>query len=376
MNHILIIYLGSKGGGVLDTYEITEALTRVGSNSYSLLISQNNPFRERYGKLPFKNLFVVKTHKPSMKDFILQSVLLKRIFRIVQAIRKDNPSTVFITMIHPWVLPVIIYLKAFIPGKKIVYIQHNPGEFESGVSAIQNIILEKLEKILINSSDRIFTLSSAVKEEIAKAFKLPLNKIHGFSFGAHHAVCSGWRHSGFYKEGVLRLLFFGRILKYKGVDVLTEAYRLMKDENLPIRLTIAGEGTIDGRLIERIKELGIRLLNYWISDDALCRLLSDTDIIVLPYKKASQSGPASIAVALGIPAIATKVGGLTEQIHDNVNGFLVEPNSPEGILIAVKRILEDTSILSRFSEGARLLKENQFSWDTIVAGMDKVFYEM
>lgn len=377
MNHILIIYLGSRGGGVLDTYEICKSLCEVGKNCYSLLISENNPFKDGYLSLPLKNLFILKTHTITLKSFFFHTFFFVRILKIIKYIREINPAAVFFTMEHPWMLFILFYLKIFMSKTKVVYIKHNPTSFESLSSKTLNILLEKIDRILTKKSDYIFTLSEYVKNDVVEKFRISTDKIYNFKLGAHSLFCDNWYHLGFYRDGILRLLFFGRILKYKGLNILVDAYELMKKKyNLPVQLTIAGEGLIDKILSEKIKELGIKLLNYWISDEELCKLLSETDIIVIPYIQASQSGPTSIAVSLGIPVIASKVGGLSEQVHDGINGILIEPNNPEEIVKAVKAFLDKPSLLNKFASGAKLLRENQYSWKRIALSMDKVFCEM
>lgn len=377
MNHILIIYLGSRGGGVLDTYHICRSICKSKVNIYSAIISHNNPLKEKYLNLPLKQLFFVNTHKLNFRSFVFHSIMFVRVMKIFRIVKYVNPTAVFITMEHPWMLLVLYYIKKFMPKVKIFYIKHNPSVFTSLASKIYNLALEKIDQTLIKNSDYIYTLSYSVKHEILTTYNLPSYKVYNFNLGAHSILCDKVVHKGFYRDSILRLLFFGRILEYKGIDILVDSYEILKkrSSNFNLELTIAGEGFIDNKLLQRIKTLGIRLMNYWINDDDLCRLLSETDIIVIPYREASQSGPASIAVALGIPVIATKVGGLIEQIHDGINGILIEPNNPEEIVRAIKTILDDPNLLYRFSKGAKSLREGHLSWDNIASKMDEIFYK-
>lgn len=376
MNHILILYLGSRGGGVYDTYAICEALSKVGKNQYSLMISENNPLKEDLKKLSLKDVYIIKTHKLSLKDFLFRSILPIRLVRILRLLNHIKPSLIFITMFHPWMVPLVLYTKLFMPKTVIAFIRHNPLNFESIGSGMFNKILNFLENLLTNNSDYIITLSESVREEIISKVHIPSYRIFSIKLGAHKSVCKDWSHSGFLKDGVLRLLFFGRILNYKGIDTLIEAFEDLKKEGFPVKLTIAGEGTIDGYWMKKIEELDIRLMNYWVSEEELCKLLAETDIVVLPYKEASQSGPASISLALGIPVIATKVGGLKEQVRDGTNGILVEPNSPKALAEAVRKILKEPALLKKFSEGAKKLSDSEFSWEEICKRIDEKFTEI
>lgn len=376
MSNILLIYLGSRGGGVYDTYAICEALCKVGKNQYSLIISENNPLKEDYKKLPLKELYVVKTHNRSIKDFLIRSIFPIRILKILKIIKNLKPSLIFITMFHPWVSIITFYAKIFLSKTPIVFIRHNPANFESVGTNIYNKILNLMEDWVTYKADYIFTLSETVKEGLIKKYKLSQERVSNFILGAHGNICKNFVHKGFFKNNVLRLTFFGRILYYKGVDILINAYEILKREELPVELTIAGEGYIEGHLLDKINNLGVKLFNYWISEEEMGNILAETDVVVLPYKRASQSGPASIALALGLPVIATRVGGLQEQVRDGVNGFLIEPNSVEALIDAVKRILQEPYLLNKFSDGAKSLRDSEFSWTVIGRKMDEKFTEI
>ncbi|MDW8307017.1 MAG: glycosyltransferase family 4 protein, partial [Leptospiraceae bacterium] len=193
-------------------------------------------------------------------------------------------------------------------------------------------------------------------------------------FGSHSNLFSEkFIHQGFNLERELRLLFFGRILNYKGIDVLIRAYDLMVKKGMNVELTVAGEGRIEDWILREIKRLNINLINRWITEDELLEILKGTDIVVAPYKEASQSGPVSIATALGIPVIATKVGGLVEQVLDGINGILIEPEDPETLCKAVERVYYDRNLLIKLSEGAKFLSRSQLSWDNIVKEMEEIW---
>jgi glycosyltransferase involved in cell wall biosynthesis len=373
--NILVIYLGSRGGGVLDTYNICKHLFKIDDHNYSLLISESNQKLKSFEDSFQKRLFVVKTYKHSKIDFVIRTVSFIRIMSIIQILRNLKPEIVIFIMLHPWLVFILTYLKIFMKNSRTIYIKHNPSIFENLPSKIINTFLNACDRFLTCKSDYIFTLSESVKQETLVTYNLPLEKVFSFNFGAHRFVCNGWKHKGFYKNGILRLLFFGNILEYKGIDILVDSYEIMKKENLPVQLVIAGDGPINKVLKMKADKLGIKLLNYWISDEELCGLLSETDIIILPYKKASQSGPASIATSLGIPVIASRVGGLTEQVIDGVNGFLIEPCAQD-IVNAVKKILLNPSLLDHLSNGAKLLSETKFSWENIAKKMNKVLNEI
>lgn len=122
-------------------------------------------------------------------------------------------------------------------------------------------------------------------------------------------------------------LFFGFIRDYKGLDVLLQAVPNLDPE---IEIIVAGEvyGNFDkyNEIIQQLNiENKIHLFNQYISDAEVGQFFSVSDVCVLPYKSATQSGITSISYHFELPMIATDVGGLKETIFDGVTGDIV-PN--------------------------------------------------
>jgi glycosyltransferase involved in cell wall biosynthesis len=114
--------------------------------------------------------------------------------------------------------------------------------------------------------------------------------------------------------GKLRLLFFGRLLPYKGLDLLADSLRLLLPrEDLEVR--VVGQGP-EGPGLAALRRLpGVSVENRWVPEDEVASLLAWSDALVLTHREASQSGVAAAAAAAGRWVIATKVGGLEEQLR-------------------------------------------------------------
>ncbi|WP_428393947.1 glycosyltransferase family 4 protein [Lichenicoccus sp.] len=138
--------------------------------------------------------------------------------------------------------------------------------------------------------------------------------------------------------GPMRLLCFGRLLPYKGLDLLEAALRGM-DGTLPdFEMRIAGEGPPSATLRALASLPHVRVENRWVPENAVGPLIAWADAVVLPYREASQSGVAAVAIAAGRWVVATRVGGLTEQFRDERLAFLCEPD-PASIRAALARLL-------------------------------------
>ena len=134
------------------------------------------------------------------------------------------------------------------------------------------------------------------------------------------------------------ILFFGFIRKYKGLDLLLEAMKILqtrKQEDLSAilpTLLIAGEFYDDEILYKKlIEELGIadllELHTNFIADQEVKYFLSAADFVVQPYKNATQSGVTPLAYHFEKPMLVTNVGGLADMVPNDIAGVVVEPNA-------------------------------------------------
>jgi glycosyltransferase involved in cell wall biosynthesis len=113
-----------------------------------------------------------------------------------------------------------------------------------------------------------------------------------------------------------KVLFVGRIRKYKGLDFLKKAWPLVNHPNKS--LTIAGVGR--GVPFEQSQSIDIQ--NRWLTDEEIESLIDAHRLVVLPYIEASQSGIIPLAHSRGVPVVITPAGGLTGQVLHGVNGII------------------------------------------------------
>ena len=126
--------------------------------------------------------------------------------------------------------------------------------------------------------------------------------------------------------GRMRLLSFGRLMPYKGLDLLADAMEQLPDPTA-FELRVVGSGP-ESRTLDRLRALpGVTVENRWVPEAELGHLLGWADAMVLTHREASQSGVAAAAAAAGRWIVSTQVGGLAEQLRHEPLAILCPPNA-------------------------------------------------
>ena len=163
------------------------------------------------------------------------------------------------------------------------------------------------------------------------------------------------------------ILFFGFIRQYKGLDILLDAVADSRIKDAGIKLIVAGEfygerAPYDEQIANNKIEDRIHLFTEFIPNDEIRYYFSAADLIVQPYRSATQSGITQVAYHFEKPMVVTNVGGLAEVIADNRTGFVTTPDAQE--------ITE--AMLKFYDTGIANLEENlkeekrKYSWDNLL----------
>jgi glycosyltransferase involved in cell wall biosynthesis len=152
------------------------------------------------------------------------------------------------------------------------------------------------------------------------------------------------------QDGSFRLLSFGRLLPYKGLDLLADCLgRLDLRNGWTVR--VVGSGP-ESPALSALRALpGVTVENRWVPEDEVGTLLGWADAVVLPYREASQSGVAATALAARRYVIATNVGGLAEQLANEPLAILCEPDA-DSLANGLRRVLTMPPACSHAATGS------------------------
>ena len=280
-----------------------------------------------------------------------------------KAIRKWNPD----------VLIVRYWMSYFAPS--LGYITRRMKKHCKVISILDNVIPHEprffdtpLTRYFLTGSTGSVTLCEAVSEDLLKIkpeadFTVIQHPLYSH-FGLKKDRQEAERELGL-ESGKKNILFFGLIRKYKGLDILLEAFGKLSED---YQLIIAGEpyGSFDPyqQIIDRLpgKDRIHASLKY-IKDSEVSKYFSAADLAVLPYRSATQSGISSVSYHFEVPMIVTDVGGLKETIGDRGTGIVASEISPEAISKEILRFFGSEEIRRNCIENIRKEKE-RLSWKT------------
>lgn len=158
------------------------------------------------------------------------------------------------------------------------------------------------------------------------------------------------------------ILFFGRIIPYKGIYYLIEALETLKLRIPNIKLIIAGEGDLETSVPQ---DTMIEIHNEFIPNEKLITLIKRAKIIICPYISASQSGIPMVAFLFGKPVIATNVGGFPEIIDHMKTGMIVPPKNSYALAQAIEELLTKEGVLDELKNNISDKYKSSFSWKSI-----------
>ena len=295
--------------------------------------------------------------------------------KVGKEIRKKNPDIVIFTYWMSFFAPCFGKIARVIKRRcnaRCIGLIHNMIPHEKSV-------LDKMfAPYFVKAMDGFVALSQSVLDDVASLDKQgkpkcmvphPLYDHYGEIMKRNEAL----KHLDL-DPNYRYCLFFGLVRAYKGLDLLIDAFadeRLRKND---VKLIVAGEFYDDEKpYLEQIKKHNLEdfiiIENQYISDDNVKYYFNVADIVIQPYKSATQSGVTQIAYHFEKPMLVTNVGGLGEIIPDGKVGYVVEPK-PSSIADALVDFFENGRF-DAFVEGVRDEKQ-KYQWSNMTAAIKKL----
>ena len=241
-----------------------------------------------------------------------------------------------------------------------------------------------LMRTIIRHSDAITAISGHTAAEVRRL--VPDAEMVMVPFGA--AIAPDTRTEEINplseKGRPFRLLFVGRLVQRKGVEVLLDAIALLRAERA-VHLSVVGDGPLLGGLRQRAAELGITpLVDFtgFVPAEDLSRRFSECDAFVLPAVEDAKGDVEALGVVLieallhGTPVIASASGGIPEIVLHEETGLLVRSGDSTELASAIRRYIDDPSFARRLALQGQQHVKARFSWDTIIGTLADTYHRV
>lgn len=281
------------------------------------------------------------------------------------------PDGVVFQYWHPYFAPaygaVVSHMNRC--GLPVVFICHNvvPHERHLVATLLRNRLFAKVSRFLVHSDE-----DGQVLEELRPEAKV---------VRARHPVYQLFEEPAVSRESARKtlglspdekvILFFGHVRHYKGLDVLLRSLpSVLKRQR--VRLLIAGEFYGSRKKYDRLMcALGLQsyvvVHDRYVVNEMVPLYFKAANLLVLPYRHATQSGIIPTAYSFDLPVVTTSAGGLAEAVLDGCTGCLVPPENPMALAETIVEYFRTEREVA-FREQIRHFKQ-QFSWNRIVEGL-------
>lgn len=323
---------------------------------------------------PGKSQFETEAAHPPIKiETLINSINPFNWFSVAKKIVAAKPDYVIIRYWLPFMAPCLGTIARRIKKKssiKVIAITDNVIPHEKRIGDTL------LTRYFVNSCDAFITMSHAVADDLKKLTTKktvftphPIYNIFGDVISKQQAL----EKLGL-NPNERHILFFGFIRKYKGLDLLLEAMTDPNVKALNVKLIIAGEFYDEPEpYLYLIKKYGLEhnviLKTEYIPKEAVKYFFCAADMIVQPYRNATQSGVTQIAYHFNKPMLVTNVGGLSEIVQDKIAGYVTDVNA-NSIANAIHDFYNYNKEVD-FSKNVELNKE-KFKWAKMVENITDV----
>ena len=350
---VLLWNWGRKGAGPRYALQMAEALDSRDDVSLSLSYSLQSDQVEAMRALGLPSLEVDTFD--GIPTALARSATLPSVRRRFKDFLKTNEvDIVYCTMMHPWDRFMIPAIQA-VGASHVVTVHERRRDL-----GFPSSVLQRMADREILHADGVVVLTDHVKNDLDRRLN-GLSPTVVIPLAAFHFPGPTRQSGG--DSDILRVLFLGRIVPYKGLALLLEAIELIDSlSDSRIELTIAGAGSLEPYSASLSHLPGTRVINEWLTEQQISDLLRQADVIAVPYVDASQSGVIATAFGAGIPVVVTPVGGLVEQVTHGETGLVSSSLQARDFATALLQLRDDPDLRHAMSARVVALARDDLSW--------------
>lgn len=274
-------------------------------------------------------------------------------------------------------------------GQRLADICHNVRPFAAGGAASGGFRRSRLDRVLYrrlyHRFDRVFVHFERNRAAVLETFGLRPERVvcvpHGNELLFEELRdpsldARALRTSLSLEPDAPVVLFFGTLARYKGVDLLLEAFAEVHRAMPGARLVIAGFPHADFALeAHRVLaarlglEGAVRIEPRYLASGEIAAWMALASVAVFPYREVYQSGALAVAMTFGVPVVGTRVGAIPDVVDDGVSGLLVPPGDVPALAAAIARLVGDRDLARRLGARAATDARDRFGWDGVATAV-------
>lgn len=347
------------------TFHLARVLASDPALAVHLSVSRQAEIFARFASLDLPRLDVDTYGSATTVALALPRVLAARV-RLGQYLRDCSIDVVLCTMTHVWNTAMLGAIRR--AGARYVLVLHDAALRDTEDVWLRRRLMARETQ----HADAIVTLCDHVRAQVADVYGVSGGKVSVVPMGMLQTDDREMRPRTFPSGRPFRLLFFGRLLAYKGLDLLLDAFEILVRTVPAVELVVAGSGTLDRRAAARASALGVQVVNQWIPESGIDGFFQAADAVVLPYRDASQSGVVVHAFEHRVPVVATPVGGLAEQVAHRQTGVIASMVSPQAFADAVAALATSPTLYEACSREIGRTISSSTSWSKVGAAMSAI----
>lgn len=282
---------------------------------------------------------------------------------IVNAIKPD--------IVHSW-----LWYSNFLCGlsrkcglwRQIPFIASQRGDYHARYGKFR---LWLTEKLIYNTANVLLTNSTQIQQNLHQRY--PDKNIFSIP-NLLELPTETWSPSRTCRPEEKLIVSVGRFASEKGHRYLIEALSLLDREDVAWRCTFLGEGELETELRSHTAAHG---LSEWVTFPGFCKdvfsVLLTADVFVLPSLHESSPNALIEAMGIGMPCIASNVGGVVDLIEDEKNGIRVPPQDPTALAAALHRVLTDPNFAIELGRNARTTIQQKFDSARSIQKLEEIY---
>lgn len=313
------------------------SIAHILSEKHEVVYVGNEAFKERADKFKVKSLQISWPEKTSISTYLKMPLSIMQALEARKALEKFEFDFLIFAFDHP----LLSFLKP--KGVKCIATVHELDQRQGFTSFLNNLVFNYNSRFC----DAFIVMNDSYKEVLERK-KLKTIRIE------HPLFVVDETKKIKIKDKKLKLLFLGKIRPDKGLDVLLKA--CLKLDKSVFDLTVAGSGDLQPYK-NLISDLGknIKCINKTLTDEEITETLAQADLVVLPYKSASQSGVGNLCVSYKIPMLVSDFDILSRLVDYN-SSFTFEVNNDDQLRDKINSILSNKELLAEISYESKFLE--------------------